>query len=186
MPVLSRDVLGFERHRHLETGPGMRGGLDIGVLLAFLGSTRWAAAARSAADAARASAGPFSGSACAHAFDGIGGFLLGLFQLGLRRGDAIVVLDLVGELHRAARRQLGLLGQRNARRMIGRDVDRPARHFAIAVEGAQRHRLAQLVANFRYIARRLLLVGLDALAARGVSPDDLDGAGARCPCRCCG
>ena len=52
----------------------------------------------------------------------------------LRFGDAVIVFEAVGQKQRAARLLLGILGERNRRRLVGNDVERPGQIVAGAVQ----------------------------------------------------
>ena len=65
-------------------------------------------------------------------------------EAGFRARYAIVVLHLVGELHRSALRALGIFRQRNFRRKIGDDREGPACQLRAAAEHADDARRAQL------------------------------------------
>ncbi len=68
----------------------------------------------------------------------------------LRIDDAVVIFHLVGELHRAARLRLGVLGEFNGRRLVGDRIERPLDVVTHATHGR----------SAVFLDREALLVGL--------------------------
>src|SRR5579872_3817579 len=81
----------------------------------------------------------------------------GAGERGARGGDAVIVLEPVRQKQRAARLLLGILGERNGRRPVGNDVERPDQIVAGAL---QRRRAGgvNLEAEFLGADRRLSLL----------------------------
>ncbi len=67
-------------------------------------------------------------------------------------GHAVIVLHLVGELERAARRTLRRLGQRNLGRQIRRHIERPGGHLRALGHHTHTRRVRQLIAQFTHAA----------------------------------
>ena len=92
-------------------------------------------------------------------------------ELRLREGDAVVVLDLVGELQRAARLRLRILGKRDRGRAVGNRRERPG---GIVGDAAQRDGRvfrdgeAALLGSGRCAARALVLTALGEAGGRKV------------------
>ena len=166
---LAGQVLGHQRQLHLHAGPGM-----VADLVEAGAFGRFRIAARQPERQRRR---PLIGRPRALlGFDagpgGPGGILLGLHAANARlgRGDAVVVLDLEGELQPAARRALGLLGDGDLGRQVRDDLERPAADRGAAEPGDHRAAAAHLVLQLGYVAdigrrRRFQLLGRLAVAA---------------------
>ena len=142
-PGLAGQVLGHQRQLHLHAGPEMVADLVEALALGLLGvGARQPQRQRRRALVGRtrallgAGAGP----------GGRGLVLLGADAADAAFGgdDAVVVLDLEGELQRAARGALGLLGQGDLGRIVGRDHERPAQQRRAAAVDRDGARLAHL------------------------------------------
>ncbi len=148
-------VAGFvardQRHHHFGAGPGM-----VGQILDGLRRRRsWCAPA---AGPARNRAARTADARGLVAFARVGASALRA-NVASRFGHAVIVLEPVGQKQRAARLLLGILGERNRRRLVGNGVERPGQ---IVAGAAQRRRAGRrdLEAIFLGAGRRMHLVGI--------------------------
>ncbi len=115
-------VAGDKRHRHFGAGPGM-----VGEVLDGLPDAAFGARLRQHQRELGRTEQRTSGIAFRRR--------LVLARKGRARlGDPIIVLEPVGQQERAARLLLGILGERDRRRLVGNDVERPGQVFTDAAQ----------------------------------------------------
>ena len=150
-------ILGDQRHADLHAGPRMSADFMKTRCLGFLGVMAWQPQRQHGRPLQRR---PWSlqqiGARPACAW--IACPSARALETGLGRGNAVVVLDLVEQLHGAADGVLRLLGQRDARSLIGNHAEIPRSNFGSPAEETQRSRARQFAADFgniRSILRQL-------------------------------
>ena len=119
-------VMGDQRHRHFGAGPGMIGQILDGLADAVPGARLRQHQREIRRPVQRTRRGGLPPPASSLAREG-----------RLRFGHAVIVFELVGQQQRAAVLLLGILGQRDGRRLVGNGVERPDQ---IVAGAAQRRR----------------------------------------------
>jgi hypothetical protein len=115
-------VAGDQRHHHVGAGPGMIGQILDGLADTFPGARLRQDQREIRRPIERMRTGVF----CCR------GVLAGKYRL--RLGHPIIVLEAIGQEQRAARLLLGILGERDCRRIVGNGIERPGQIVAGAAQ----------------------------------------------------